>query len=91
MYANACLLNCQLFIRFLVRLAFWPSGGAPKGPQLAKTIARSRITLAPPPHRHWLAPGNVVTSTHWFLIQMFLFHAFVFHKNAWIANLGSFG
>jgi hypothetical protein len=50
-YVNACLINCRIFIHFLVRLAFRPSGGAPNGPVLATTIASSSTTLAPTP-RH---------------------------------------
>jgi hypothetical protein len=39
---------------YYVRLAFRPSGGAPKAPQLATTIASSSTTLAPTPHRQRL-------------------------------------
>ena len=47
MCVNACLMICWLFIHFLVRLAFRPSGGAPNEPQLATTIASSSTTPAP--------------------------------------------
>ena len=53
-YVNACLINGPIFIYFLVRLAFRPSGGAPNAPQLATTIASSSTTLAPTPHRQRL-------------------------------------
>ena len=46
-YVNACLINCWIFIYFLVRLAFRPSRGAPNAPQLGTTIASSSTTLAP--------------------------------------------
>ena len=74
-YVNACLINCWLFIHFLVRLAFRPSGGAPKGPQLATTIASSSTTLAPTP-RH----QRLTTVGGWCdpIIQPFLVQAFLF-------------
>jgi hypothetical protein len=53
-YVNACLINHRLFIHFLVRLAFRPSKGAPKGPQLATTLASSSTTLALTPRRQRL-------------------------------------
>ena len=53
-YINACLINCQLFIHFLIRLAFRPSGGAPEEPQLATTISSPSTTLAPTPRRQRL-------------------------------------
>jgi hypothetical protein len=37
-YVNECLINGSLFIYFLVRLAFRPSGGAPNAPQLATSV-----------------------------------------------------
>ena len=74
-YVNACLINCWLFIHFLVRLAFRPSGGAPKGPQIATTIASSSTTPAPAP-RH----QRLTTVGGWCdpIIQPFLIQAFLF-------------
>ena len=63
-YVNAYLINCRIFIHFLVRLAFRPSGGAPNGPELATTIASSSTTLAPTPVSQRVAFIKRVTATH---------------------------
>jgi hypothetical protein len=87
-YVNACLINHRIFIHFLVRLAFRPSGGAPNAAQLATTIASSSTTLAPTPRRQ-----RLTTVGGWCdpIIQPFLsrsvakrfsFQAFLWHKNA---------
>ena len=85
-YVNACLINCRIFIHFLVRLAFRPSGGAPNGPELATTIASSSTTLAPTPRHQRLTTVGGWCDT---IIQPFLsrfstrrssFQAFLWHK-----------
>jgi hypothetical protein len=87
-------VNGPLFIHFLVRLAFRPSGGAPNAPQLATTIASCSTTLAPTPRSQ-----RLTTVGGWYdpIIQPFLSRfsarrfcsqAFLWHKNAWMAKLG---
>jgi hypothetical protein len=88
---NACrrrLINCRMFIHFLVRLAFRPSGGAPNGPQLAATIASSSTTLAPTPRHQRLATVGgwcepiIQPFLSRFSSKRFCFQALLWHKNA---------
>jgi hypothetical protein len=94
---NACLINVQLFIHFLVRLAFRPSGQAPKGPQLTTTLTNSSTTLAPTPRRQRLTTvgGRYDTIIQpflsCFLSRRFSFQAFLLHKNGWMAKFGILG
>jgi hypothetical protein len=87
-YVNACLINCRIFIHFLVRLAFRPSGGAPNAPQLATMIASSSTTLAPTPRRQRLTTVggwcNLIIQPFLsrFSVRRFSFQAFLWHKNA---------